>query len=89
MKESLRVAAGVSGPLPRLATKELLIDGHFVPAGTIVGVGSKLLHFDPVVFPDPETFVPERWNVDDTVAMDKHVVSYSRGSRSCIGARYV
>lgn len=50
---------------------------------------SVLLHLNPVTFPDPHTFKPERW-LDPPPAHLKHplshyLVSFSRGSRQCVG----
>ena len=37
-------------------------------------------------FPDATTFMPERWLDPKTYAqLDKQMVSFSRGSRSCVG----
>jgi cytochrome P450 len=42
---------------------------------------------DPIIFPSPFTFDPERWLCDpETYRLrDKSMLSFSRGSRSCIG----
>jgi cytochrome P450 len=44
---------------------------------------------DPAVFPEPFEFIPERWMCDaETYKIrDKHMLSFSRGSRSCIGMK--
>jgi cytochrome P450 len=40
---------------------------------------------DPVHFPDPETFRPERWLGSDASQLENKLVTFSRGPRSCIG----
>jgi cytochrome P450 len=42
---------------------------------------------NPLIFPDPLAFDPERWLCDDETyrTRDKSMLSFSRGSRSCIG----
>ncbi|THC89191.1 hypothetical protein EYZ11_011362 [Aspergillus tanneri] len=43
-------------------------------------------HFDPHVFKDPMQFRPERWLKDeDREQLEKYLLSFSRGSRTCIG----
>jgi hypothetical protein len=44
---------------------------------------------NPDVFPDPFKFDPERWLCDTETYLlrDKHMVSFSRGSRGCIGQK--
>jgi cytochrome P450 len=46
-------------------------------------------HTDPVVFPNPFEFQPERWlpgNV--TPLMTRNLVPFSKGSRNCLGMKY-
>jgi cytochrome P450 len=40
---------------------------------------------DPAHFPEPETFQPERWLGPDASQLEKRLVAFSHGSRSCIG----
>ncbi|KAH8778800.1 cytochrome P450 [Diaporthe sp. PMI_573] len=45
---------------------------------------------DPTIYSQPELFKPERWLVDDAVAlhaMNRHFVVFSNGSRNCIGQK--
>jgi hypothetical protein len=55
----------------------------------VVTSGIYLQNTDPAVFPDPFKFIPERWLCDaETYKLrDKQMVSFSRGSRSCIGMK--
>ncbi|EMD90794.1 hypothetical protein COCC4DRAFT_127633 [Bipolaris maydis ATCC 48331] len=59
-----------------------------IPAGTPVGMTATLIHNHPELFPNPEKFLPERW-LDEQGRrhhhLDKYVLSFSRGSRQCIG----
>ncbi len=41
-----------------------------------------LLLRDPLIFPDPKTFRPERWLENDR-ALEKYQVAFSKGSRGC------
>ena len=44
---------------------------------------STLLHHDESLFPDSKAFIPERWIKDPS--LDKYLVSFSKGSRQCLG----
>lgn len=46
---------------------------------------------DPEIFPDPESFKPERWiqATEQGQNLTKFLVSFSKGSRACIGIKYV
>jgi len=39
---------------------------------------------NPTIFPDPETFDPERW-LDKEKRLDRYLVSFGKGSRQCLG----
>ncbi|POR38211.1 Cytochrome P450 CYP58R1, partial [Tolypocladium paradoxum] len=86
--ESLRLTFGTAGRLPRVATNETLqYNGFKIPAGTPVSQASYFLHTDPAIFPDPYSFDPERWikAAQDGVPLTRFLVSFTRGSRQCIG----
>lgn len=42
------------------------------------------MHMDPTVFPDPDSFIPERW-LDADPIMHKYLLPFGRGSRACAG----
>lgn len=56
---------------------------YHLPPGTLVGVQPYTLHFNPVVFPDPETFRPERWE-RATPEMQRDWMPFGIGARRCI-----
>lgn len=61
-----------------------------IPRGTAVGMTSTLIHMHPDLFPDPRVFKPERWLDEDGKrhhALDGYLLSFSRGSRQCIGIK--
>ena len=70
-------------------TKRTIVE-HEIPAGTPVGMTATLIHIHPELFPDPDKFQPERW-LDEQGRrhhhLDKYVLSFSRGSRQCIGIK--
>lgn len=88
IQESIRLSYGVSTRLQRIAPDETLIfnDGKkdwCIPPGTPVGMTSVLIHHDESVFPDSREFLPERWI--ESPHLDKYLVSFSKGTRQCIG----
>ncbi|KAK8081383.1 cytochrome P450 [Apiospora saccharicola] len=58
-----------------------------ISPGTPVSMTSILQHRDPVKFPNPDTFDPGRWlaTPEAVVALDKYLVPFSKGTRSCLG----
>lgn len=59
--------------------------GTFFPAGSIVGCSAYELHLNSSAYPNPHSFLPERW-VGSNVTADanKHFYAFGVGSRSCI-----
>ena len=92
IKEGLRLSHGVLGRLPRIAPSGgWTFEGTHVPAGTIISSSAPVVHTDPTIFPNPHIFVPDRWLREDgtyNVAMEQHLVAFSKGQRSCIGIKY-
>lgn len=61
-----------------------------IPRSTIVGMSQPMIHFNEEIFPDPWRFDPERWmKGDESKALDKYLVSFSRGARECIAKQCV
>lgn len=101
IKETLRLTYGVAGRLSRISPDEIVVFSEpsnkddktepktwFIPSGTPVGMSSALIHHDESLFPQSHTFDPFRW-LDDSgklhTKLDKYLVSFSRGTRQCLG----
>lgn len=88
INEVLRVWGPLTSTQPRIYSKDCEIDGYFIPAGTIVSCQGYTFHRNPEIFPDPDTFLPERWLTDDP-KLKQWWWAFSTGGRMCIGIQYV
>ena len=86
--EVMRISYGASHRLQRVSPEESFrYQGVVLPAGTPVSMSTVLIHDNEGIFPEPRAFKPERWLPLETTgaALQKHLVSFSRGSRQCLG----
>ena len=59
-----REALRLHPPVPqdaRRAVADVELEGRTVPGGTLVGIPLILLSRDPELYPDPDSYRPERW----------------------------
>ncbi|RAK75874.1 cytochrome P450 [Aspergillus fijiensis CBS 313.89] len=85
--ESLRLGAVAMRP-SRVAPHETLhYNGYAIPPGTPMSTSSYFLHRNPEIFPNPESFDPERWITasERGANLSKYLVPFTRGTRACIG----
>lgn len=89
IKETLRLYAPIPASQPRTSTRDTTIDGYHIPAGTVVSCQAFSLHRNPKVFPDPNTFSPNRWLADnaETAEMKRWWWPFSSGARMCLGTQ--
>lgn len=95
--EGLRLGYGVATRQLRSARNEVLLykskDGKTqlsIPKGTPIGTSAPIIHHNEDAFPDSYRYDPERWAKAEPAQrreMDRHLVSFSRGSRACIGMK--
>ena len=55
---------------------------------TPVSMTGSFMHDNPSIFPDPRSFRPERW-LQSKDRLQKYLVPFSRGTRQCLGMKYV
>jgi len=88
-KETLRLYA----PVPVVSRQldiGVTIDGLYIPKGANVTVRPFVIHRNPAVWSDPESFKPERFlgsnpeNIDEPFAH----IPFSAGPRNCIGSKF-
>ncbi|KAK7443454.1 hypothetical protein VKT23_015627 [Stygiomarasmius scandens] len=86
IKEALRLSHGVVTPMKRVVSAGgATIASYYVPEGTSVAMGNTFVHLNPYIFPDPMRFYPERWLEADSGLLEKYLVAFGKGSRSCLG----
>ncbi|KAI1620452.1 putative cytochrome P450 [Exophiala viscosa] len=88
INEGIRLMYGVTTRLPRVSpTEPLRYKDWVIPAGTPVAQSNYFVHTDASIFPDPHSFDPDRWlrAADTKFRLDRYFVSFSKGSRMCVG----
>ncbi|XP_039312725.1 probable cytochrome P450 6a14 [Solenopsis invicta] len=90
IKETLRKYP----PLPilnRICTEEIVLPTTDIriPKGTIITIPVLGLHQDPSIYPNPDTFDPERFNLDEVAKRHRFAyLAFGEGPRNCIGKRF-
>lgn len=88
LMETFRLYPASGGPFPRVAPFDSKLGGFTIPAKTIVSASPYTLGRNSDVFPDPESWLPERWEritPEKRKQMKQWVWSFLSGSRVCIG----
>lgn len=94
IEESLRISPPVPGTLwremPPNDDGPVVVDGHVIPRGTLIGVNTYTLHHNEEYFPDPYEFKPERWLPSETSEAQRKLMysaftPFSIGYRGCAG----
>lgn len=93
LMETLRRHAAIPGPQPRVtpSTPTSLAGSPLLPAGIRVSANAYCLHRNEQVFPDPESWMPERWlnqTKDQTAEMMRWFWAFGSGGRMCIGSHF-
>ncbi|XP_042899903.1 probable cytochrome P450 49a1 isoform X2 [Parasteatoda tepidariorum] len=87
LKESLRLTPVVGGII-RACSKNLVISGYQVPAGTLIALGFQPMSLNEEEFDDPEEFIPERFLVTSQQASQFSLLPFGGiGPRTCVGRR--
>lgn len=87
LDEGLRFIPPTSMGLPRRTPPEgANILGEWIPGNTSVSMTIFGAHHDGTIYPDPESFKPERWmDPEERRRMEPYFIPFSAGARGCIG----
>lgn len=90
IQETLRRYPAAAGSEPRVTPPgSTTINGYSgIPGGVRISASQYTLHRNAKVFPDSETWRPERWLTDDKEAkaeMRKWFWAFGSGARTCLG----
>lgn len=67
------------------------LGSHKVPAGVHVQVDTGLIHMNPSVYPEPDQYLPERWDAtgDEKTGLNSWAyLPLGAGTRHCIGKNF-
>jgi len=89
IREVLRLYPPAPAPFGRVSPSEgTFIGGYKVPGGIKVGRSAWAVCHDPNLYPDPESFKPERWlglSREEEVRLWEQTMIFSYGPRVCLG----
>ncbi|KAL3420507.1 cytochrome p450 [Phlyctema vagabunda] len=85
LDETLRLSPPVGAALFREALQGgAVVDGLYIPEGMRVGTSIYAIHHNPIYFPEPFAFRPERW-LNRTSPVIEAYAPFSLGARGCVG----
>lgn len=86
VRESIRLSIGVSTRDPRVSpNKELRYGKWTIPRNTPVSMTSLDVLMNENIFPEPKSFLPERWVREPE--LEQYFVPFGRGTRQCLGIK--
>ena len=87
INEGMRLHPSVGLTMPRVVPAGgASISGFHFPEGYRVGVNGAVVHYDKDIFgSDADKFNPNRWIEGNAARMDKAMIQFGAGPRTCIG----
>ncbi|KAE8406696.1 cytochrome P450 [Aspergillus pseudonomiae] len=87
IKEGIRMHPITGVSFPRHAPSSgCMIGEHYIPGNARIGVNPGVMHFSKTIFgEDADRFRPERWIDGDASRMDRHIMQFGMGARTCLG----
>jgi cytochrome P450 len=94
IQEGIRLSYGLAVRHARVSQdKATKYKDWTVPAGTPVSMTIVDVHHDEHIYPNSRSFIPERWldnpKTEEGESLSRYFVSFGKGSRSCLGIKYV
>ena len=89
--ELLRMAPVLPVGVLHRTMDDIEFHGYFIPKGTTVLANLYSTHHDPEVFPNPESFRPERFLSEDGKSLgrkNESLIPFSIGKRVCLGEAF-
>lgn len=83
-REALRLHPPVAHDARR-AVADFELEGRAVPAGTHVAIPLVLLSRDPELYPDPDSYRPERWLGRKEALSPLEIAQFGGGAHFCLG----
>ncbi|QCX82600.1 Pentalenene oxygenase (plasmid) [Streptomyces sp. YIM 121038] len=70
----------------RRTTRDVVLAGAPIPAGSELLISITALHRDPSVYPEPDTFAPDRWSGEEARTVSRRMfMPFGAGTRLCAG----
>ena len=80
LNESQRLSSVVVILPPHRAVEDTILDVYKIPKDTVVLLNVYASHMDPDVYPDPNSFRPERYiNKDGVYQTQEHIMQFGKG----------
>ncbi|XP_064521208.1 cytochrome P450 2J3-like isoform X2 [Pseudopipra pipra] len=83
--EVQRKANIVPFSMPRVAAKDTILDGFFIPKGTVLTINITSVMFDKNEWETPNTFNPGHFLKDGKFWKRESFLAFSMGKRACLG----
>ncbi|XP_048240572.1 cytochrome P450 3A24-like isoform X1 [Haliotis rufescens] len=83
--ETLRLYPAVVGAT-RVVAETVTIKGYTFPKGCGVNIPAVKIHRDPDIYPDPQSFKPDRWERKSEMDPMSYL-PFGHGPRQCVGMR--
>jgi cytochrome P450 len=88
LHEALRLCPPAPS-VSRLVMRDVEVDGHWVPAGTLAVIGVYAMQRDPALWDHPLEFDPDRFGPERSVGRSRwQYLPFGGGPRSCIGDHF-
>ncbi|RDW92711.1 cytochrome P450 [Aspergillus mulundensis] len=89
IKEAVRLSHSTTSRNVRRLPKPIYFKDWVIPAHTPVSMTIPFLHLDEEIYPDSNSFVPERWldnpKAKNGAPLERYFVGFGKGTRSCLG----